>query len=1768
MSDISLRDGHTTIHNHNAYHDATKEEWQKLPVPDSHAAVERMTAVQVVDRLRWWRIHRVREQPIPVDHFVLRGSYVNYSSFGTRPLAPGVMRLLQKARVVRAQYLRVKQQQQQEALRQSQQVSSLLMASAAGASVHSASSGRLGTDTRVVEPDIGCVSEVEGHRCGERQQRHLREMNDDTQEKVNNKRRATVITSWPRSPRPLNEDDISCLGDPASQRDSATPHIMHTSLSASGSAGTSTAHHRAASGHAQGLGTPSCALCIPSEQEARAAERLLTLFRPRAASAPLRSRRYQYVAGYHDAASSGLGDEPSLQRGRGCTDAAGLHNERMTRVSTSDEIKDVRRAPGAAEAVIVLHHAPRLILYEKGLNPKAALRAARISSDALESLDGAAAESSAEVFELRNLPLCAFERFFYQQQLCGLAEASWSHKPGMRPASVTAPDASVASGEVPEGDTASGATGAAAAAVAASHASVDGGIVSNRNDAFSFGSPSTVSVACSLRTTVPRSSDTGPGSRIREGRDTAAQQTAPHRGRGRDNCSTIRRGGRVALRAVSVPALPPVYRGGCPQMAVATPHRHLRTGARLQQQQQSSTRPSSILPVGLRTSKLPQDGAHLCLRVDDLQDVYVFNPVVDMIGKGAFSKVYAALPIFRGKEGLRRFASPLLDGQAVTCGSDDPSGADPWKGARCVSVARRVSPVRRNSSSALRMDSAAGTSAGDVAGPLTGDEGAKRASHAQPLMASLHSIPVVALKVIPRKARQRPKAVRDPLANMNFTAAAAEGSIASNAQQAVPNDHSSVRRELVEIEREVSILRSLRHSGCSQFFEAIRTPDAFVIAMRVFPGSMDAQRYLSRYGAPSEARAALLLFQLVSTVQYLHSNFGLIHRDIKLENILLSEADVRVPDARIREVLGPALHKSDSSKMVAEEEGGRKDRDSTATSAETRTAAEHRYSTLAHNVARLLRVTLIDFGLARRTRSTTLVPIVAAPRGRGAGTWHGSLNASTTSSTHLASFPPASVSPAAGHPHALHNPCSNSYSGSLCSPASHSAGGAAGAVTPVNGVNSSSNSHTSVKPAPPKPPLLCRPPSAAAGACTTRLGSSNGGINVMERSTSRVGMPSPMPSTANMFTRFLDLEEEMDDEDNGGGGVAGISNMNTSTATKVGGLGRGSGHDMANDEEDSGAFSTDVSASETDYESEGGSTAESKEGSVQNGGGRLATGSQQEHMGRNALMSPGVLRTQPQTPSGPAIIASTSLPPTPLHVAGTTAHTLDHFNAENSSGGCNTNGPTAGLRNRCASCIYTSNQQLPPAPPIVGAGVHSALDDTEATLLLTPCGTEKYLPPEVLSWVLEHGWSRRSTTVGLARAMDLYSIGIVAYVLLSGCFPFNASSRATLLQQQQRVPRCNSARWTGVSSAAISFVQRLLEPNPRKRMTAKEALAHPFLREARQLAEKLLLVPHGEGEEAPHLPSWRDGSHTDNNHRHSRSSTGCHLEDDTNAHAWSHWATNTTAAANVPRSVSLPMHPDNMHSASVTERSSTQPPSSLSLAVYDSQRPHAADPYEPAAANEPSLLSGSSSGAHYSGADGGGGLLLYRVEDGTAAAAGSANSGCHLCDAPHVCHSSGEYKEDDARASTTRDTPGKVQPLLHARTESSYLTRPPVSVTPTLATPCAAAPAGTTAREMPAPSSLAVHPARPPPSSTLPCNAIVAATSDEGGPSKTATLPEPKSPAAVSESPALAPSSKDAEAANWPVSPLPATTPSTAEATEGCGDDLFESLYNNIMSSD
>lgn len=113
----------------------------------------------------------------------------------------------------------------------------------------------------------------------------------------------------------------------------------------------------------------------------------------------------------------------------------------------------------------------------------------------------------------------------------------------------------------------------------------------------------------------------------------------------------------------------------------------------------------------------------------------------------------------------------------------------------------------------------------------------------------------------------------------------------------------------------------------------------------------------------------------------------------------------------------------------------------------------------------------------------------------------------------------------------------------------------------------------------------------------------------------------------------------------------------------------------------------------------------------------------------------------------------------------------------------------------------------------------------------TKCGTINYLAPEVYH---ENG--------GYSNTCDCWSLGILLYVMLSGTFPFGSDrDPVALFNNVTRSPvkfgmKCG---WDKVSSDAKDIVEKLLIEDPKKRMTIDEAFEHPWIRDKRDLLEKL-----------------------------------------------------------------------------------------------------------------------------------------------------------------------------------------------------------------------------------------------------------------------------------------------------------------------------------------
>ncbi|GFR52239.1 hypothetical protein Agub_g14773 [Astrephomene gubernaculifera] len=116
-----------------------------------------------------------------------------------------------------------------------------------------------------------------------------------------------------------------------------------------------------------------------------------------------------------------------------------------------------------------------------------------------------------------------------------------------------------------------------------------------------------------------------------------------------------------------------------------------------------------------------------------------------------------------------------------------------------------------------------------------------------------------------------------------------------------------------------------------------------------------------------------------------------------------------------------------------------------------------------------------------------------------------------------------------------------------------------------------------------------------------------------------------------------------------------------------------------------------------------------------------------------------------------------------------------------------------------------------------------------------PGGTPEFVAPELLNRP-EH-YARE----GCGPEVDMWAVGVVLFYLLSGQTPFQAPSLDAVLQRVKSGEWAfHGRRWALVSEGARDLVSCLLRFEPSQRLTAAEALAHPWLRRPDSLSQALL----------------------------------------------------------------------------------------------------------------------------------------------------------------------------------------------------------------------------------------------------------------------------------------------------------------------------------------
>lgn len=129
----------------------------------------------------------------------------------------------------------------------------------------------------------------------------------------------------------------------------------------------------------------------------------------------------------------------------------------------------------------------------------------------------------------------------------------------------------------------------------------------------------------------------------------------------------------------------------------------------------------------------------------------------------------------------------------------------------------------------------------------------------------------------------------------------------------------------------------------------------------------------------------------------------------------------------------------------------------------------------------------------------------------------------------------------------------------------------------------------------------------------------------------------------------------------------------------------------------------------------------------------------------------------------------------------------------------------------------TESNHKPFRVVIADFGLSKAFDSGES--LETSCGTPDYVAPEVIT--AEGSYDK---------SVDMWSVGVITYVLLCGFSPFLSSTQTGLFE---KIIKCDydfpDPEWTNISEEAKDFIRHLLVKDPAQRYTAEQCLQHPWL---------------------------------------------------------------------------------------------------------------------------------------------------------------------------------------------------------------------------------------------------------------------------------------------------------------------------------------------------
>ena len=101
------------------------------------------------------------------------------------------------------------------------------------------------------------------------------------------------------------------------------------------------------------------------------------------------------------------------------------------------------------------------------------------------------------------------------------------------------------------------------------------------------------------------------------------------------------------------------------------------------------------------------------------------------------------------------------------------------------------------------------------------------------------------------------------------------------------------------------------------------------------------------------------------------------------------------------------------------------------------------------------------------------------------------------------------------------------------------------------------------------------------------------------------------------------------------------------------------------------------------------------------------------------------------------------------------------------------------------------------------------------------CGTPGFVAPEVIN-------APSNQNIHYDPKCDVFSAGVIFYILLTEKSPFDGRSFKEILQKNKKCNIDFDIKALNSNSPAVDLLRKMLTKDPVKRLSAKQALKHPF----------------------------------------------------------------------------------------------------------------------------------------------------------------------------------------------------------------------------------------------------------------------------------------------------------------------------------------------------